>query len=391
MKERFGLREKGVLQRSLLIGLFLSAIVPFHPLCRPLPVRAAGFSQGLIGSGGQLALSQPLTLRWRYATDATVNLTPATDGQRVYLPLAAGQIVSLRAADGQLFWRADIGGEFSASPAADDRGVYIASETGVVQGKAPQAAGALRALGRESGVTLWMHTLPFPLRGALAINEQTLFGGSSDGRVYALNKKSGEILWVKHFNTPFSSLPTVSKTNLLIGNDDGTLLCLDQATGKTLWRYRTRGPVRGRPSVTQGVVYFGSADGYVYAVDEQSGQFRWRTRTGAGVQAVAVTEGGVLVASLDNFVYFLTLARGGRLWKKQLAGRIAAQPLAAADGALFTPLSGDTGVILDLRDGKQLNSIPIGEDNTTAASPIVVKDVLFVTTRQGLLAFSRPV
>lgn len=388
MKKRFRDTGKRVLAQRLLLGFLLPAILLF-PVLRSLPhTDAAPFSQGLLG--GQIALSQPLTLRWQYSTDATVNLTPATDGQRVYLPLAAGTIVSLRAADGQMFWRTEIGGELSASPAADERGVYIASETGVVQGKAPQAAGALRALGRESGVTLWMHTLPFPLRGALAINEQTLFGGSSDGRVYAVNKKTGEILWVRQFNTPFSSLPTVSKTNLLIGNDDGTLFCLDQATGKPLWRYRTRGPVRGRPSVSQGIVYFGSADGYVYAVDETSGQFRWRTRTGAGVQAVTVTEGGLLVASLDNFVYFLTLTRGGRLWKKQLAGRIAAQPLAAADGALFTPLSGDTGVVLDLRDGKQLNSIPIGEDNNTAASPIVVKDVLFVTTRQGLLAFSRP-
>ncbi|HEX8140295.1 MAG TPA: PQQ-binding-like beta-propeller repeat protein [Pyrinomonadaceae bacterium] len=340
---------------------------------------------------GRLALSQPLTLRWQYSTDSTINLTPATDGERIYLPLAAGMIVSLRASDGQLLWRTEIGGEFSASPVADDMGVYIASETGVVHGTAPRAAGALRALGRQSGVTLWMHTLPFPLRGALAMNERTLFGGASDGKVYAVSKRSGQILWTKQFSTPFLSIPTISGSYLLLGNDDGTLVCLEQETGKQLWRYRTRGPVRGRASVRQGIVYFGSADGYVYAVDKASGRFRWRTRTGAGVQAVTVTEGGLLVASLDNFVYSLSLDHGNRLWKRQLAGRIAAQPLAATDGALFTPLSGDTGVVLDLHDGKQLNSIPIGEDNTTAASPIVVNDVLFVTTRQGLLAFSRPV
>jgi eukaryotic-like serine/threonine-protein kinase len=339
---------------------------------------------------GRIALSQPLTLRWQYLTDSTVNLTPATDGERIYLPLAAGTLVSLRAFDGQMFWRAEIGGELSASPVADEQGVYIASETGVVQGTAPRAAGALRALGRQSGVTLWMHTLPFPLRGALAMNARNLFGGASDGRVYAVSKKSGQILWMKQFSTPFLSMPALSDSHLFLGNDDGTLVCLDQETGKQLWRYRTRGPIRGRPSIRLGVVYFGSADGYVYAVDEASGRFRWRTRTGAGVQAVTVTDGGLLVASLDNFVYSLSLAHGDRLWKRQLAGRIAAQPLAATDGALFTPLSGNAGVVLDLRDGKQLNSIPIGEDNSTTASPIAVEDVLFVTTRQGLLAFSRP-
>lgn len=341
-------------------------------------------------SEGHLALSEPLTLRWQYTTDSTINLTPATDGQRIYLPLAAGTLVSLRTTDGQMLWRTETGGELSASPAADDRGVYIASETGVVQGTAPRATGALRALGRESGVTLWMHTLPFPLRGALAMNEQTLFGGAADGRLYAVNKKSGEVAWINQFSTSFSSIPAVSDSHLLIGNDDGTLICLDQATGKQLWRYRTHGAVRGRPALHRGMVYFGSADGYVYALEETTGRFRWRTRTGAGVQAVTVTDGGLLVASLDNFVYFLSLTHGARLWKRQLAGRIAAQPLAGADSALFTPLSADAGVVLDLRDGKQLNTIPVGEDNTTAASPIVVADVLFVTTRQGLLAFSRP-
>jgi outer membrane protein assembly factor BamB len=368
-------------------GFLLTAVLLFSVLCR---ASSALPSDTAARADGQVALSQPLILRWQYATDSTVNLTPATDGARIYLPLAAGTLVSLRAVDGQMLWRAEVGGELSASPIADDLGVYIASETGVVQGNAPRAAGALRALGRESGVTLWMHTLPFPLRGALAMNDQTLFGGASDGRVYAVSKKSGEMAWMKQFSTPFLSIPMISGQHLLLGNDDGTLICLDQKTGRQLWRYRTRGAVRGRPSVHQGTVYFGSADGYVYAVNETSGRFRWRTRTGAGVQAVTVTDGGLLVASLDNFVYFLSLARGDRLWKRQLAGRIAAQPLAAADGALFTPLSGNTGVVLDLRDGKQLNTIQTGEDNNTAASPITVNDVLFVTTRQGLLAFSRP-
>ena len=375
------------LESNLSLAVMLAAALLLFVLCRL--DQASPIFPG--GAEGRLALSQPLTLRWQYSADSTINLTPATDGERIYLPLAAGTLVSLRAFDGQMLWRTEIGGEFSASPIADEMAVYIASETGVVNGKAPRAAGALHALGRQSGVTLWMHTLPFPLRGALAMNERALFGGASDGKVYAVSKKTGQILWTKQFSTPFLSIPTISGSHLLLGNDDGTLICLDQETGNQIWRYRTRGPVRGSSSVRQGVVYFGSADGYVYAVDEANGRFRWRTRTGAGVQAVMVTNGGLLVASLDNFVYSLSLEHGDRLWKRQLAGRIAAQPLAAPDGALFTPLSGDTGVVLDLHDGKQLNSIPIGEDNTTAASPIAVNDVLFVTTRQGLLAFSRPV
>jgi hypothetical protein len=98
-----------------------------------------------------------------------------------------------------------------------------------------------------------------------------------------------------------------------------------------------------------------------------------------------------LVASLDNFAYFLSLSRGKRIWKRQLPGRISAQPLTTEDSALFTPLSSAVGVVLALRDGKQVNSLPTGDSINTAASPVVIADAVFLTTDHGLLAFSHPV
>src|SRR5262244_3621282 len=99
-----------------------------------------------------IVLSEPLTVRWRYESNITLNLTPAADVERIYLPLAGGVVVALRAKDGQLFWRSEIGGELSASPAADDEQVYVASETGSTENSPRRATGVLRALGREGGV-----------------------------------------------------------------------------------------------------------------------------------------------------------------------------------------------------------------------------------------------
>jgi len=50
------------------------------------------------------SLAQPLVVRWRYLSDAVLNLTPAIERDRIYMPLAGGTIVSLRADDGQLHW-----------------------------------------------------------------------------------------------------------------------------------------------------------------------------------------------------------------------------------------------------------------------------------------------
>jgi outer membrane protein assembly factor BamB len=334
-------------------------------------------------------LSQPLTVRWRYQSNVTLNLTPAFDSERIYLPLAGGTLVALKASDGQLFWRSEIGGELSASPVADETGIYVASEITATNGESRGSSGALRALGREGGVTQWMTPLVKPLRGALAVSGIKLFAGGSDGRAYAFDKRTGGVLWSIPFPSPFNGQPVLHAGRVYFGNEDGTLLALEEGTGRVLWRYRTKGAVRGPVAVAENTVFFGSGDGYVYALSGDKGRLKWRKRTGAGVEAVTLAGDGLLAASLDNFAYLLDL-KGTMLWKKQLPGRIAAQPLAVQETALFTPLSSSAAVVLGLKDGKQVNTLPTGEELTSSAAPIMVGDSVIVTTEHGLLAFGRP-
>src|SRR6266568_1350392 len=204
----------------------------------------------LAGSGdstNQIALSQPLTVKWRYDSDQTTDLTPATDGNRVYLPLIGGSIVCLNANNGQLHWKSDEGGAISASPAVDERSVYVATQPENTIDA--QYRGALRALSKETGVTIWMRTLQAPLRGGLVAGSEAIFGGATDGRVQAFDKRTGRTLWAYQYSSPFSSQPQLSGDRLYLGAEDGMLLAVDQKSGQVAWRYRTHGPVRGfRPS-----------------------------------------------------------------------------------------------------------------------------------------------
>lgn len=355
-----------------------------------LPTKAQGISRSISTFGKGLIFSSPLTVRWQYDSQNTITLSPASSNNYIYLPLSAGEIVSLTASDGQLVWRAEIGGDFSASPIADERGVYIASKAGEIANSSQvlRSTGAIRALSQSTGITLWMRTLHFPIQGALASSATRLFGGSADGRIYAFNKVTGEIVWTVQHSSSFSSQPTIHNGRLYIGNEDGTLIALDEGTGTTLWRYRTRAALRGPVAVANDIIFFGSANGYIYAFSESSGRLLWRRRAGAAVQAVVLTESGIIVTSLDNFVYLLSPRRGELLWKRQLAGRIAALPLTDNQSALFSPLGGDASIVLSLKDGKQLNTLPVGEEGNTSATPLVVGDLLIIPTRRGLTAFA---
>src|SRR5215204_4020537 len=104
--------------RTIIVSVLLSLTFMFCQVMQP------GRTDAVTG----VVLSDPLTVRWKYESNLTLNLTPAFDRDRIYLPLAGGTIVSLNAKDGQLFWRSEMGGQLSASPVADDSSIYVASE-----------------------------------------------------------------------------------------------------------------------------------------------------------------------------------------------------------------------------------------------------------------------
>ena len=336
--------------------------------------------------GDELVLSNPLTLRWQYTSDQTSNFTPATDTATVYVPLADGTLVALDAGDGRLRWKAAAGGDFSAAPAVDERAVYVATQYAGADKNTMR--GTLRALSKDTGITLWMRTLSAPLRGSLAVDGAGVFAGAASGNSYAFDKLTGRTLWVNQYADEFDGQPTVAGGRVYFGTVGGWLLALDQSNGNLLWRYRTRGAIRGPIAVSNNIVFFGSADGFVYACRELSGKHVWKHRTGAAVEAVVALDGGVLASSLDNYAYFLSRKKGAMLWRQLLPGRIPARPVTASDGALFMPLSTDSAIVLSLKNGKPLNTLQLGEENNSSAAPIVTSDRVVLTTAHAVMAFA---
>lgn len=334
-------------------------------------------------------LTRPVHVRWLFKTDVVTSLTPAADNERAYMPLGNGSIVSVRLSDGGLVWRSDIGGALSASPTVDDKNVFVASESlPTPKSVYLQATGVLRALSRQSGLTSWMRTLPSPVRGVINLNGQNLFVTSADGRLYALRKETGEIRWIKYNSAPFSPQNLLEGQTLYAYDTYGDILSIELENGKTLWRYRTRKPLSAPVAVHGSMIYAGTADGFVYAIDRTNGRLKWRVRAGAAIQAVLAGEKWVLATSLDNFVYCLSPQNGAKDWRRQLAGRVKAQPLVLNNHVLLAPLVGEECVVLNLEDGKKVNSIYVGEDNNTEATPLLTTDALLLTTREGLLALT---
>ena len=350
------------------------------------------FAAGAGAEDGPVSLSRPLVVRWAYETRQLTAQTPAAFADVIYAPLAGGVVAAVRPQDGQLLWRSETGGEFSASPAADERGVYVSSELSAEgrDASAMYTKGVVRALSRTSGVALWTRTVPNPLEGALVVGEGLLLGASADGRIYGLDKATGAPAWIIKTEHSFRTAPRMADGGLVLASEDGYLLIVAHKTGTVVRRYQTGNGQAAPFAVAGKTIYTGSADGYVTALRDAGGRLEtiWRRRAGTSVQSLTSTPTGLLVASRDNFVYFLSHRNGNRLWKKQMPGRVVGAPVVSADSALFALLGGEVCVALSLADGKQVNTLALGEGNFASTPPQLVGPFVIVPTRNGLIAFA---
>jgi outer membrane protein assembly factor BamB len=365
------------LARIIHIALALTAtIIPL----RQLPLK-----------GQSLLLSRPLTLRWDYPSSSISSVTPAKDVDATYLPLTGGEIVSLRIKDGQLVWKTDVGGDVLVTPTADSERLYVANE--VRDEPADRSKARLvyiRSISRSSGVILWFHSLPQTVRHVHNSDASALFTITSDSVVIGVDKSTGAVRWSSQLSSRIVTAPIFHNHLLYLALEDGEVVTLRQEDGLPISRYRTRDHITTLLLAADAPLYSGTAEGYVNALSETAGSLTssWRKRVGAEIQSINLTLDGLLVVSRDNSVTFLKRQTGKRLWKRHLPDRLAVQPLLVGDAALFAPLGEDACIVLSLRDGKQVNTLYLGKNNSVVASPIVADDYLLVPTRLGLLAFT---
>lgn len=331
-------------------------------------------------------LRQPLTVRWQNQELAASLIVGASDSDRVYVIESGGAVVAIAVADGKLLWRSDLGGEIVPTPFASPAEVFVASESVSAKPNGSRS-GQVRQLTAQSGLTLWASLLSAPWIGSLAASDTALFGCGRDGRISAIAKRDGRLLWTSDRSVQCTVSPILSNERLLTADARGDIISLDHETGNVLWRKRLPGGrVMALGSGGEGI-FVGTADGRFYALG-QAGQTRWSTRAGNGTQSMILTEGGLLVTSLDNFVYALSPKTGKRRWKYRLDGRPAAAPLIEGESVFLLDSSGIEGVVLDLKTGKPVNRVALGPQFEPTGSAILMPERLILLTRQGLVGFA---
>lgn len=333
---------------------------------------------------------QQLQLCWQFGSTEQTAVKPAVAAGKLLLPLAGGNLLALNSETGENLWRTELGGEIVGQIIAGENNIFVPTQ---ISGE-KQNSIVIRALSAATGVTAWQGELPQTSEVWLALRENILLATTisqekSESKLVALSAGNGELVWTQNISAKVTTLPVIIGNNVYVALDDKTIRIHSIVNGTEQRRIDLRQEASGNLTIADNISIISDRAGNVAALRLSDGETLWRLRVGAAVQQSLITPSGVLLSSLDDFIYLHDLKTGKRRWRRRLAGRPLGAAATPIDNSVLLTVTGETGgTIVNLKKGKILNQISFGANNTVLFAPLRVKENIVVITASGASAYS---
>ncbi len=341
---------------------------------------------------------------WSYKMPASIEGTPAIEGQRVYVVSKDG---TLKALDLQV-------GTF---PGQEPPAIAVGATFGSItlnQGKLfiGTEAGEMKAFLASTLTPLWTFSVAsvthssttttggvttctggalsaLPIRGAPAVHDGKVFFGSMNGALFAVNEAGGGekpdgtsipstqtlVQWVYETGDVVLSSPAINTRanepdRVVFTSYDGKAYSFEASPGgegdnacygylhDPDWTYEVPSikdeetgetqvsKIESSPAAAGSRVFFGANNGNVYGIESATGELLWERKAGDDKRPVtsspAVANGIVVIGSVDKNVYWLNATDGKVL--KTFATESAVLTSPAIDGS-HAFIASQTGVL----------------------------------------------
>ena len=236
------------------------------------------FTEGILYIGSQFTtgLSPIGNVSAINATDGSIIWQVPMNGGSIFLSVAYydnkiyatdtfGVLHAYNANSGSELWQFYEGGaEFiESSPVVVDGVVYFGRDNAQAY-----------AVDASTGAKIWNRSLsPEDPTSTAAVHEGVVyFSTYNPGHVYALNATNGNILWNVSLGAGSQyGGPTIASENdlLFVGSDDNKIYAIDINSQSILWTYRTGNDILSEIALAEGssMAVAASKDGYLYAIN----------------------------------------------------------------------------------------------------------------------------
>ena len=181
---------------------------------------AAGDASVFSGRDGTVEARDQLDgkLRWQATVEGRIDSLYWDTGWLI-ASTDKGAVLAIRAADGEVLWRRDLGAGLQAAPAPAADRLYLAVKNG-----------ALMALELKTGQPVWTVQLDQPASGILALADR-LYVGSLDKKFYCLSASKGHVEWIWPTGGSVIGVPAIDTKRVYFVSLDNVLRALDRNNG----------------------------------------------------------------------------------------------------------------------------------------------------------------
>ncbi len=194
----------------------------------------------------------------------------------------------------------------------------------------------LQVQNKFNGKSVWSYTADAPISSAVGLNQDAVAVGTRDASVVYFKKEEQDLVWKKKLSSEIITAPVMTDSIMIVHCVDGKLFALNLEDGHELWRYESKVPLlslRGTssPVVTDETVLLGLSNGKLVALNLWDGQLRWQVEvaTPSGrtelermvdVDARPVVKNGIVYAvSYQGRLVALKLRTGRLLWSQEIS------------------------------------------------------------------------
>ncbi|HEV8178607.1 MAG TPA: PQQ-binding-like beta-propeller repeat protein, partial [Gemmatimonadales bacterium] len=237
------------------------------------------------------------------------------------------------------------------------------------------------AVAGDAPTLVWTSRAGKHLVGQVGMQDNTLYVGGTDRKVYAIDLASGEVRWSARLPGMIVGGVLVLADTVYVATSrpDGQVHALQRKDGKTIWRV-SPGTIAAPLAMIGGLLVAETQRGDVIGLDPASGKVRWRRRVGIARAPAAVAGDGAILVSTTDSLFRLAVSDGKILHRASSPGSVVA-PWLAHEGALVAGTTDSQVVSIRPTDLKRLWTLPV--DAPVLGSIAALGDTLFLATRVG--------
>lgn len=325
-------------------------------------------------------------LCWKLETDKTMPHELASDNEsNIYLPSSGGEIESINSKTGMQNWKIELGGKITVSPIIDEKNLYLVSRS--------EKKTVIRSLSKSFGITNWQTNFDFSEDVFLVKDNNKLILASKIGKIFALDKITGAVIWNKNLEQKLSTAPILFKNQIVFGVINKKIFFILSTDGTILDELN----VPFFPSiifkVKDNFLFWGDYRGNIYFYNLTTRKIIWKIRSGAEISNISISQQQLIISSLDNFIFLISIEKGKLIWKKRFNGRllfssIITNSTTADKYIIVITIALETADVINIKNGKLVNQLFIGNNNYSINKPLFLDGLLIFPTIRGLIAFT---